>query len=68
LFVSIQKRFKTSVHRCIARDNRSDRRLLMTEWRQDDGVNKFARSVDILKSDPGYEQVVASRFSNLWQS
>ncbi len=30
------------------------------------GMNKFARDCGVLKGDPGYEQVVATRFKDLW--
>ena len=31
------------------------------------GMNQFARDVGILKGDPGYEDVVATQFRNLWK-
>ena len=32
------------------------------------GMNRFSRDVGILKSDPGYSEVVATQFQHLWKS
>jgi ABC-type nitrate/sulfonate/bicarbonate transport system substrate-binding protein len=32
------------------------------------GMNQFARDLGILKSDPGYEDVVATQFASLWKA
>ena len=32
------------------------------------GMNQFSRDVGILRSDPAYDEIVASRFSHLWHN
>ena len=31
------------------------------------GMNRFARASGILKTDPGYDRIVATQFRSLWE-